>query len=292
MGVITLSNGDELTVPDTATPAEVERYRTQGEAFIANADKPAAPPADLAPGPVPVQDHNVLVHQAEDYAKSFVPPNDPYRAPIEWGSNVAQGVLDLANAVPNTVNAAKSLYDLHFGSGTGLVENQWPPWVDVPQVGTQTPGWEGTQEAGQITGASAPLITEGLPGIFAATVGMPLAVKAGRAIGNTVDNMTGNQDTHKWAKTGEAALPFLFGGARVLKNAPVGLPKIPLPLKTAAAAYAPSKAMEFMGAKIGLQAMDKLWGGKPRGAGADFNSMVKQTAIPLRLEDRQTRERR
>jgi hypothetical protein len=293
MASITLSNGEEMDIPEGTAPADVERYRVQGESFIANEGK-LATPADNGTDPLPVDPHNVLVSEGKNYAKSWFPEGEAFpgaTAATEYGSNYVQGVLNLANAVPNTLNNLQSLYDLHVGTGTGEVapEDQFKPWVNVPQIGTTTPGWEGTQESAEIAGASAPLLTEGLSGLFASTVAMPALVKGGRVAGRVVDNLTGNQDTHKWEKTLETGLPMVAGGIRVAKNAPVTLPRVHPALKGAFLGSAPATALSLMAAKMGIKGMDKALVGAPRGLAKDIPSAVQKTLIPSRLDDRKER---
>ena len=43
MATIKLSNGEDLPIPDDATPDDIERYRIQGESFITNEGKLATP---------------------------------------------------------------------------------------------------------------------------------------------------------------------------------------------------------------------------------------------------------
>jgi hypothetical protein len=152
----------------------------------------------------------------------------------ELGAGFVGGASQLPNAVPNTANALKGLYDLHFGSGKGVVapEDQWGEWMGekgfvaspfrsdeeaYPPTPGVDPEWRRT---GRVSGAAAPF---GL----ASAVAAPLLYQGGKRVGQLADMFVGNQD-RKWERTGETLMPLGAGvvrtGAGALARSGVKVP--------------------------------------------------------------------
>lgn len=213
MAELTLSNGETLTIPDDATDEQAQSYYDQAEAALK-----AEATADSGQ-PAPVDD-------------SWFPEGERfpgYTIGHELGAGIAEGVAELPNIVPNAVNTGKSLYDLHFGSGTGEVapEDQWSPWVqgagdEIRRLNPQTPGWEGTRDYGRMTGTALPAIVADPLAPLAA----PLLSKTGGGVGALADRYIDPNDQRKWERTGEVVGPLATGigvkGARALPLKTVG----------------------------------------------------------------------
>jgi hypothetical protein len=251
-------------------------------------------PLDDGVSPVPVEGdgHNVLVDKARDYLQSWVPEGDEFAAVDEYGTGLAEGAVGLANIVPNIGNSARNLFDLHFGSGQGLAEeDRYQPWMDEPEFDAPRPGWEGVRETGQITGGAAPLALAGPAGILAATVGVPALTKGGGVAGEFADKLTGNEDTHKWEQTGEALAPLLSGALRVTKGSPVGTlaKKIPLTkgggLAAVTGTVSPQTALAALAAKLGIQGMDRVVVGKPKGLVKDTKKAIGETGATMQTSE-------
>jgi hypothetical protein len=142
-----------------------------------------------------------------------------YDAGHEVGAGIVGGVTQIPNIVPNVVNTGKSLYDLHFGSGTGAVaeEDRWKQWVDdkegyvsnpfktdVEAYGAPKPGYEEFRNAGRIAGSAAPF---GYPAMIAT----PILAEAGKGLGWMADTFVDPNENQKWARTGEVVAPLGLG---------------------------------------------------------------------------------
>ena len=287
---------EKLRVAD-AKGDDAEAARIADILYAQDAAAQPAAPVDDGVNPVAVEPyvdpHNVLWSKAKNYAESWVPEGDVLAAPDELLTGFARGFEHLPNIVPNTGNALKNLYDLHFGSGKGLqAEDAYRPWYDEQKFKEARPGWEGVSEYGETVGGAAPLALAGLPGVLAATVGVPGLTKLGGTIGAYGDKLAGAEDTHKWEQTGEVVAPLFTGGVRAVKAVP-GIGKLAkkLPVNTgtllaaATGTVSPETALAIMGAKMGIGGMDKLMVGKSGKLIDNLDRTVRETGTTLRQDE-------
>lgn len=236
-----LSDGSILQVPDDTPDDQAIVLMRQAEdqlggtgKMLTGMDNPAPmdPNADLGEVPVPVEEDK----PGWDWLRNNAP--GVFNRGHELVSGIAEGVAELPNAVPNMVNTGKSLYDLHFGSGTGEVapEDQWQPWMDDPSKTIRelnppaAPDLEDWRDYGRATGAALPFGPE-------AALVVPAISKGGGFVGSLADRYIDPNDNAKWQRTGEVVAPLATGlvtkGARAVPWEGVG--KVVTPAATALA---------------------------------------------------------
>ena len=163
---------------------------------------------------VPADDGSpAVVEPSGNWLKDNHP--DIYNTGHELVTGIAKGIGDLPNLAPNVGNNVRSLYDLHFGSGTGEVKDPYQPWFNpsgpsIEELNPQTPGYEGTRQVGQMAGAAAPFGP-------VAMVLAPALSKGGEYLGDAADTMfqdPSQPPSHKWRQTGATVAPLLAGGPR------------------------------------------------------------------------------
>jgi hypothetical protein len=188
----------------------IEQDRARARAR-ARAKMKAAAPADDGVSPAVVEDK-----PGWDWAQNTFPT--AFTGAKEFVSGMAEGVGNLPNAVPNVVNAAHELYRLHTDEpGAGPIEpvmDQWMTgtgWNDksLAEMNPQTPGWEGTRQAGRVAGAASPA---GPIAMLAA----PVLSTGGGWAGKQIDNSLDPNDQQKWEKTLSTLAPVMARGAAPL----------------------------------------------------------------------------
>jgi hypothetical protein len=161
-------------------------------------------PVDDGVSPVAVEDK-----PGWDWAQNTFP--NAFTGAKEFVSGMAEGVGNLPNAVPNVVNAAHELYRLHTDKpGADPIEpvmDQWMTgtgWNDksLAEMNPQAPGWEGTRQAGRVSGAA-------IPAGPIAMLAAPVLSTGGGWVGKQIDNSLDPNDKQKWEKTLSVTAPFM-----------------------------------------------------------------------------------